>query len=128
MTSRCVVLCSTDDDFLVTTTRLLSPLALVVWARSPAEAVEKSDGIRPDVVVLDGTAGFEVPRDAGALKAAARPPRVVALVTDGVRDAGRADAALPRRQAATTLRWVVQRLLAESAHDGREPSAGRVER
>jgi chemotaxis response regulator CheB len=128
MTSRCVVLCSTDDDFLVTATRLLSSLAQVVWARSPAEALEKSDSMRPDVVVLDGTAGFDASRDADSLKAAARPPRVVALVTDGVRDAGRADAALPRRQAPTTLGWVIQRLFAESTRDGREPTVDRVDR
>ncbi|HET7341835.1 MAG TPA: hypothetical protein VFL90_10255 [Methylomirabilota bacterium] len=113
MTSRCVVLCSTDDDFLAMTTRLLSALALVVWARTPEEAVETSDRMGPDVVVLDCGGGFEVPRDAGALKDRARPPHVVALLTNGLRDAGVADAALPRWQAPATLPWIVRRLFGD---------------
>jgi len=43
MTSRRLVLWSTNDDFLVATTRTLSPLALVVGARSREEAAIAMD-------------------------------------------------------------------------------------
>ena len=68
MLSHCVLLWSTNERFLVGATPLLSPAALVIWARSHEEATEKSISLRPDIVVIDGIPGIDNPAAARALR------------------------------------------------------------
>src|SRR5438067_10640560 len=86
MSARCAVPWSTNDDFLAATTRTLSRLALVVWARSREVAVEKTESLRPEVVVIDAGTGIDV-GTARSLRAGPRAPEVLVIgSSDGEAD------------------------------------------
>jgi hypothetical protein len=124
-----VVLWSTNEEFLVGTTRTLSSLALVVWARSADEVREKTLNLRPDVVVIDVTAGGDT-GTAESLITDGAPPQLLAIAPDASEVVARApvDEVVRQSEVASRLTAALERLLRRAAVPGRILSASLADR